>query len=295
MRILLLIVFVVLANPGHAQNLNNEFFVFQNIFNGDSAHKTYDSQVKFVKSLGFEGIEIGSEESFEGMIEAIEKNNFKCSSFYVKLKLEDTHIDPALQSAIRRLKGTGTVISPHIIREKKKAEGPNEVDDAAAVRLLHELSGLCKKSRLQVALYPHFNFYMETTYHALALAKKVNRKNVGLGFNLCHWLATTNKLQRENLYPHLKSLRPHMKMMSICGANDVISSKQNIWDDYILPLGKGSYNTKALVEYVSRELDYRGPIGIQAFNLKGDKTELLRSTAAEAQRLRFRKEESLKN
>jgi sugar phosphate isomerase/epimerase len=256
MRILLLIVFSALGHACLAQQLSNEFFVFQNIFSGDNVHNNYDSQVKFVKSLGFDGIEIGSEESFEGMIAAIEENKFKCSSFYVKIKLEDQGISPLLQSAIQRLKGTGAVISPHIIRETKRSEGPNETDDAAAVRLLRELSDLCKQSGLQVALYPHLNFYLETTDHALALAKKLNRKNVGLGFNLCHWLATTNEVQRKDLYPHLRALSPCMKMMSICGANDVFSSRQNIWDDYILPLGQGSFQTGALVEYVTRELGY---------------------------------------
>jgi sugar phosphate isomerase/epimerase len=279
MRIFILAVLVQWIVPCQAQKLPNEFFVFHNIISGDNTHKSYDSQVSLVKANGFDGIEIGSEESFEEMIAAIDNNKFKCSSFYVKLKVEDKYIDPALQSAIKKLKDMGTVISPHIVRGTPSPGGPTSAEDAAIVELLKELSTLCAEFGLQIALYPHWNFYMETTSHALDLVKKVNRKNVGLGFNLCHWLATTNEQQRVDLYPHLRTLRPHLKIMSVNGANNVISMKQTIWDDYILPLGQGSFDTKALVEFMTGELGYRGPIGIQAFNIKGDRTALLQSTA----------------
>lgn len=289
MKIFLLAVFMHLAVTGHAQKLRNEFFVFHNIIASDKTYNSYESQVKLVKSSGFNGIEIGSEESFEELFEAIEKNDFKCSSFYVKLKVEDKQVPASLAQYIKKLKGSGTVISPHIERETRKSGGPSEYEDEAVVKLLQQLSVLCSESKLQIAIYPHHKFYLETTSHALSLVKKVNRENVGLGFNLCHWLATTNEQERANLYPHLQTLRPYMKMMSICGANNVISREPMIWNDYILPLGQGSFDTKGLVAFVTGKLNYRGPIGIQAYNIKGDKPDLLSSTAEEVKQLRTAK------
>lgn len=286
MKILFFAVFIQLALLSHAQKLRNEFFVFHNMIRGDNTYTSYDSQVKFVKSQGFDGIEIGSEESFNEMFDAIEKNKFKCSSFYVKLNVEDEHISPALASAIKKLKGSGAVVSPSIVRKTKKSGGPSEAEDEALVKLLQELSTLCAASDIQVAIYPHWSFYLETTHHALALVNKVNRKNVGLGFNLCHWLATTEQQERANLYPHLQTLRPYIKMISICGANNVTSKEPTIWDDYILPLGQGSFDTKGLVEYITGELKYPGPIGIQAFNIKGDKAALVLSTTEAVKQLK---------
>jgi sugar phosphate isomerase/epimerase len=279
MKIFLLAVFFQLAIAGHAQKLRNQFFVFHNIIIGDNTYNSFDSQVKLVKANGFDGVEIGSEESFDEMFEAIKKNDFKCSSFYVKLRVEDKNVDSFLTAAIKKLKGSGTVISPHIERQTQNREGPTAAEDEAVIKLLQKLSDLCAESNLQVAIYPHKNFYLETTTHALSLVKKVNRKNVGLGFNLCHWLATTGEQERRNLYAHLETLRPYLKMMTINGANDVISQESNLWNDYILPLGQGSFNTKGLVEFATGTMNYQGPIGIQAFNIKGDKKELLLSTA----------------
>jgi hypothetical protein len=89
MKIFFLAIFMHLSVMGHAQKLRNEFFVFHHIIAGDKTYNSYESQVKLVKASGFDGIEIGSEESFDEMFEAIEKNHFKCSSFYVKLQVED--------------------------------------------------------------------------------------------------------------------------------------------------------------------------------------------------------------
>jgi sugar phosphate isomerase/epimerase len=289
MKLFFLALFMHLSVTGHAQQLRNEFFVFHNIIAGDKTYNSYESQVKVVKASGFDGIEIGSEESFDEMFEAIEKNDFKCSSFYVKLKVEDKHVPASLAQAIKKLKGSGTVISPHIERETRKSGSPSASEDEAVVKLLQELSILCSESNLQIAIYPHYNFYLETTNHALSLVEKVNRKNVGLGFNLCHWLATTIEQERANLYAHLQTLRPYLKMISICGANNVSSRETTIWNDYILPLGQGSFDTKGLVAFITRKLNYKGPIGIQAYNIKGDKPELLSSTAEEVKQLRIGK------
>jgi hypothetical protein len=60
-------------------------------------------------------------------------------------------------------------------------------------------------------------------------------------------------------------------MISINGANNIISSKSNIWGDYILPLGEGNFDVKGLVKYVAIDLGLNIPIGIQCYNLKGNK------------------------
>ena len=69
----------------------------------------------------------------------------------------------------------------------------------------------------------------------------------------------------------IETLAPYLKMISINGANNIISSKSNIWGDYILPLGEGSFDVKGLVKYVAVDLGLNIPIGIQCYNLKGNK------------------------
>lgn len=93
---------------------------------------------------------------------------------------------------------------------------------------------------------------MERTDHGLSLVKQIDRKNVDLSFNLCYWLANTTAPERTALKPHLKELLPYLKMITISSANDVITQQKNLLDDYILPLGTGTFDTYALVEYMIR-------------------------------------------
>lgn len=271
--------FLICSNGLFAQKVKNEFFALHNIIRGDSIYNTFDKQVELVKNAGFQGIEINQVESFDGMKIALDKHEFKASFFYVKLKLGEP-IDDRLENAIKMLEGSNTIISPYILADNTRFKPNSPEGNSEAVRLLKMISIWSKKAGLQVAIYPHLNFYVERTDHALELVKKVNRKNVGLSFNLCHWLATTNLTERASLHAHMKELKPYLKMMTIGGANDVFSQKKSVFDDYILPLGTGSFDTYGLVEFMVKKINYKKPIGVQCYNIKGNKRELVQNSMA---------------
>lgn len=262
--------------PAIAQN--NFFFPLHNIIRGDSVYNTFDKQVELIKATGYDGIEINQVDSFKGMKEALDKHKFAGAFFYVKVKLEEPYFDEKLEDCIRQLKGSKTIISPFIVSESKQyAPSSRDADDLAA-RLIGQVADWAEESGLEVAIYPHVYYYVERANHAADLARKINRKNVGLTFNLCHWLATTTETERANLRTDLSNMRPYLKMITICGANDTISQKKNIWNDYILPLGSGTFDTYGLVSYVLKDLKFRGPVGVQCFNIAGDKPALVRNT-----------------
>jgi len=274
--ILTLLLSGILGSTAMAQK--NHFFALHNIIRGDSVYDTFDKQVAFVKSAGFDGIEINQLSSFPGMKAALDKHRFPGAFFYVKVKLEEPHLDPELRDYIRQLRGSRTIISPYIVSESKKYKPSSREADDLAVRLLRQLGDWAGESGLQVAIYPHVNFYVERTDHALTLAKAAGLKNVGMSFNLCHWLATSAPSERQQLKAHLSEIRPHLKMVTICGANDTVSQQKNIWEDYILPLGSGSFDTYGLVKYLVRDLGYKDPIGVQCYNIRGDKPALVHRT-----------------
>ena len=243
-----------------------------------------------MKKAGFQGIEINGIDNFEGMKSALDKSPFKGAYFYVKIKLEEPFIDPRLENDIKILRGSKTIIAPYFISDSKRYKPSSREADTLIITLVQQIATWAKAADLQVALYPHVGFHLEKTGHALALVKQINRKNVGLTFNLCHWLATTSAAERLTLKPHLKELKPYLKMMTICGANDVITQQKNVWDDYILPLGTGSYDTYGLLKYMIRDLKFKQPIGVQCYNIKGDKVALMQTTATAWQQYKKRLE-----
>lgn len=278
MKIAALILIVCFAyKQSFSQKITNEFFALHNIIRGDSTYDTFDKQVALVKSAGYDGIEINGVESFEGMKAALDKHRFKASYLYAKITLDEPYMDIRMEDIIRQLKGSKTIIAPYIISNRAFPPGSHGAD-TLVIRILKQLSQWANASGLQVAIYPHNDFYVERTDHAMALTKQVNQKNLGLSFNLCHWLATTTLSERSTLQTHLRELRPYLKMITICGANDTLTRQQNVWDDYILPLGTGTFDTYALVKFCVKDLKLRVPIGVQCYNIKTNKYNLVINT-----------------
>ena len=269
-----------LWHTGFSQEIKNPFFATYSIIEGDSVYNTFDGQVKFLKETGYSAIEMGDPKNFDAKQSALKINSFPGAYFYFMVDAEQPKLDPQLKIFISKLKGTKTILAPYIKSSSKKfgTESPTPEKDEMVVKLLRELSYWAKKENLQVAIYPHFGFYVERTTHALQLVKQINRKNTGLTFNLCHWLATTAAEERGMLKPHLKDLLPYLKMMIISGANDVVSEKEVIWDDYILPLGKGTFDTYGLVRYAIKTLRFKNPIGVQCYGIKDNKAWLVKHT-----------------
>ena len=276
--LLLVIPLSCISESAFAQKVTNDFFTLHNIIRGDSVYNTFDKQVELLKKAGFDGVEINQVENFEGMKAALDKYQMAGSYFYVKVKLEEPYIDPRLKEYIGKLKGSKTIIAPFILSESKKYKPSGHDADTLVVRLMREIGDWAKQAGLEVAIYPHVEYYVERTDHALDLVRQIDRRNVGLTFNLCHYLATTSQTERSGLKAHLQELKPYLKMITVSGANDVISQQKNVWQDYILPLGTGSYDTYGLIKYLVKDLKFKKPIGVQCFNIRGDKLLLINNT-----------------
>src|SRR5436305_2175112 len=91
-----------------------------------------------------------------------------------------------LEAELPAIKGTGAVIWLPIGSKDFASSSPD--GDAVAVPALVALADLAAKYDLRVAIYPHKGTWTERIQDAIRLAEKVNRKNLGVTFNLCHCL-----------------------------------------------------------------------------------------------------------
>jgi sugar phosphate isomerase/epimerase len=147
--------------------------------------------------------------------------------------------------------------------------------DPYAVKILREMSDLARDSGAQLLLYPHQGCWIERIEDSIRVADKVDRANVGVMFNLCHWLRVD---EQRDYKPLLKQAMPRLWAVSINGA-DQFDDKPG-WDHYIQPLDCGSFDVGGLLKTL-KELGYKGPIGLQCYGIGGDAREhLARSMAA---------------
>jgi sugar phosphate isomerase/epimerase len=99
--------------------------------------------------------------------------------------------------------------------------------------------------------------------HAVRLVKQVERENVGLTFNLCHWLKVSGP---DNMLALMKEALPHLFSASINGADSGDTQKMN-WTRLIQPLDAGTFDTYHFVKALT-DLGFQGPIGLQCYNIK---------------------------
>ncbi|MCP4452347.1 MAG: sugar phosphate isomerase/epimerase, partial [Planctomycetes bacterium] len=221
-----------------------------------------------LKALGYAGMGTRGTDLAE-QTEIFDKAGLKLHATYLGMNLDaDQKYDANLIKAIQQLKGKDTVLWMTVTSKNYRpasAEG-----DAVAVTALRELADAAHVSGLKIALYPHANMYVETLADSVRIAKKVNRRNVGGSFNLCHWLKVEGDIDYR---PVLKEALPYLFLVSTCGAESGDTSKMG-WDKLIQTLDKGSFDNYTFLKYL-KKLGYTGPVGLQGYRIQGDPKENL--------------------
>ena len=168
--------------------------------------------------------------------------------------------DPRLKEVMPLLKGRGVQFV--LLMNGLKPSDP--AGDARAVEIIREMAALARDSGAQMLLYPHSHMWLERIEDAVRVADKVDRPNVGVMFNLCHWL----RVSKDRDYkPLLAKAMPRLWAVSINGA-DEFDDKPG-WARYIQPLGRGSFDMAAFLKTL-RQLGYTGPVGLQCYGIPGD-------------------------
>lgn len=252
----------------------NPFFVLQNGVI-DENHQTLEAQAALLYELGYQGMGPSGTKGIPALLEAFDKKGLKIYAQYIGANVDANKekYDPGLPEAIEQLAGRETFIWLYV----QGAEFPrgSREGDARAVSIVGEVGEMAARHKLRVALYPHAGFYIESVEDALRIADQVGRDNVGVTFNLCHYLRVGSRLPIEDL---IKKAMPRLFVVTINGA-DAVDKPGAGWDRLIQPLGQGTYDVAGFVRTLQR-LGYRGPIGLQCYAVPGDKPENLKKSMA---------------
>ena len=238
-------------------------FAFDN-YMATGEYTQAELRAKTLKELGYDGM---SYHGTEGIMEATEIFNqagLKLFVTYLGVNLDaDQKYDPNLKDIIKQLKGKDTMLWLYTTSGKYKRG--SDQGDAVAVETIRDIADAAHESGLKVALYPHAGNYTETFADTLRIAQKVNRRNVGVSFNVCHWLKVDGDVDYR---PILKKSLPYLFMVTTNGAESGDTKKMN-WDKLIQTLDKGSFDNYKLLKYL-KSIRYTGPVGLQGYAIKGD-------------------------
>ena len=230
--------------------------------------KTVKERVKVLEELGYDGIGSAklskSDLSLPDRLKAYEKAGLKIFSFYIggKLSSEGHTFQSEIPEAIRQLKGHDTILELYIQGSKKSNT------DEQAITFVQKIADLAEKSGLRVVLYPHAGFYIDTLGDAIRVARKCQRNNVGVMFNLCHFLKVEPK---ANLKATLLEAKDLLWQVSTSGAE--IGGTN--WGQLIQTLDRGDFDQKALFQILD-EIGFSGNVGFQCYAIRGNSRENLK-------------------
>lgn len=267
---------LALAAPGRAQTPANPFFAFDN-GTGRDQKIPLDEQAEMLKRTGYAGMGFSGALRIPEILQALESRGLRLFSIYVPVRIDKElpGYDAALPEAIRQLKGHGTVI--WLTVQGKAADG-----DARAATAVGAVADLAAESGLRVVLYPHVGFHVERIEDAVRVCRLAGRKNVGVTLNLAHFLAVGDE---ANLDARLKEAGPLLEMVSINGADHEGEWRKGDWSRLIQTLDRGEFDVGGLLRKLAA-MGYRGPIGLQSYQVAGDIEENLRRSMAAWRRLR---------
>lgn len=252
----------------------------------DSAKRDLASQAAMLKELGYAGgghcwpfATVGER------IRTLDAAGLKTVHIYATAKLKvgaPLACEPAMVEVIPLLRGHGVQIA-YGIQAMRGLKTSDVAGDADAVALVHQLAALAEPVGATVVLYPHVGFWMERLGDAVRIARQVDRPNVGVMWNLCHWLRVEGD---GDLEAALRDALPLLRAVSINGGDTRAELAAAHWplERWIRPLGQGTYDVAPVLTTLDR-LGWQGPVCLQCYGIRGDARDHLAASMAAWRRL----------
>ncbi len=234
----------------------NPFFAFDNgVGRGRWAP---EEQAKILRKIGYAGIGYTGTGNLAERLKVFKSRHLTVFSLYLHCRVGSENPYPAqLEDTVKQLEGTQTMLWLTV---------QGKADDEEAARVVGHIADAAAKHGVKVALYPHHGFFVATARDAIRIVKKADRKNLGVSINLCHELRSGNAGKLDDI---IKEAAPYLYLVSINGTD-----LEGDWNRLIQPLGQGAFDMRAFLEKL-KATGYRGPIGLQCYNIRGDQRENL--------------------
>ena len=231
-----------------------EIFMFDN---GLSKTPTPEGKANLLKKYGYTGI-LGRMELFnDRFIKVFDRKGIKSINAYVPIRPADKKRVDKTCARLKRLKGHCSYVFLNLGDRKSKMED--------AIDATRKICDAAAENGMQVVLYPHFFCFTEKIETCMEIIEKADRKNLGIGFTLCHYLKVYG---HQNVESTLRMMGKHLKLVLLNGANQYDKPLDGMsFKGLILPLNAGTFDLKRVFKVLD-EINYGGPIIVQAYQIK---------------------------
>jgi len=252
--------------PARPKALANPFFAMDTGLR-DGKNTSPAQRAETLASLGFAGSDLSGNKAVAETLNAYDAKGLRLFATYNWLQADPNwQPDDGMKKAVEALKGRQGWIWVALGNKKYKPSDP--AGDDEAIPMLRRLADLAAPGGVRVAVYPHTGAWVERVEDAVRLARKCQRDNVGGTFNLCHFLQVDGDASK--LPGLLKDSADKLFAVTICGADAGAKG----WGRLIQPLGRGTFDMDRFLRALEGA-GYKGPVGLQAFGIKGDSRAIL--------------------
>lgn len=224
-------------------------------------------QAKMLHELGFDGVgyPLWLDDQLEKNLKTLDQAGLKVYMVHASIDLKAAKpYDPRLPDAMRKLKGR-----PVTVCVLFRGFPPGDLRGMEpAVKVLRELGDVAAQAGLQISIYHHLNDWTQSLLFALEVVGRVNHPQVGVNFNLCHWL----KVDGDKDYAAM--LRAHAPRIFAVTINGAQRGAKTWTNGLIQPLDRGDFDNRRLLATL-REIGYRGPVGLMCYGIPDDAREHL--------------------
>lgn len=247
--------------------------VFGIMPNSDDMRRTPATQLaSTMKTIGYTNVAIScAPEQFDSMVKAYRDAGIQVGAVYVGWTTDGKSgsFNIPINTVFDRLRDTDAIVMLHT----HVAKGA-KADDQQIVGQLKQLARQAKRAGVTVAIYPHFGFRLATLEQATRIANAVDHPSLGVCFNLCHFLKQNDA---RELPAQLRAAKHRIKLVTINGAGEGDTQSMG-WDKLIQPINHGEFDLEKLLELVCVQLQFKGPIFVQCYNLKAPARTILQET-----------------
>jgi sugar phosphate isomerase/epimerase len=129
-------------------------------------------------------------------------------------------------------------------------------------RMIEQLLPICERRGIDIALYPHVRYGMQTTAEAIMLCKQFDHPRLGIVFNGYHWFAA----QEQALEERLDAVWPWLRQVNLAGCR--LSPLGWGGVATIEPLDEGEMDNFVLLGALDRR-QYAGRFGVLGWESMG--------------------------
>jgi sugar phosphate isomerase/epimerase len=239
-----------------------ERFITMNI-SQDAIKTPVEERLKWARQAGFDAQHEIKLEGMPQIVKAYDKAGMHLAAVYLLLDLSEDIELAGLEVELKAIADH----KPQIWLALKGGVPSSTGLDNQAVAVIRQFASMADRHGLEIAIYPHVVYYVERFQDAVRIAGKVNRSNVGVIFNLCHFL----KVEPDNDWKSALELAgDRLIAVTINGAD----AGGEDWSKLIQPLDKGSFDMPMFIAHLN-SISYAGPIGLQDYGVQGDPAETL--------------------